>query len=168
MCHLEHVFEHTTLDFHKDDLEAAIETFSKDRVKEGNALTDLSFYTLSYSDTQQTLLMMEGVIRSRLHKMMPMFFDPYPMDKVAQGGKLSEAYAKMNKLGIIQRVRKTNDTMMREYFEKKSGMLSSPMTNTVFSAWNMVIAVVIISIVLPYFFLVIILMYKSSSMTNIL
>ena len=112
------------LDTHKDDLSAALETFSKDRVKEGNALTYLSFYTMSFSSSEQFRFMIGSMVRARLNRMMPSIFDMYPMDEIPRGGKLSVAYDKMCKLGVIQKIRTTNDTITREYFEKSCGMIS--------------------------------------------
>ena len=114
------------LDSHKDDLEASLDTFSKDRVKEGNALTDLSFYTLSLSPSQQMGAMIESILRASLHRLLPMIFDPFPMDEIPRGGKLSVAYDKMNKLGIIPKIRATNDAIMRDYFERQCGMVTTP------------------------------------------
>lgn len=113
------------LDECNDDLPNAIEEFSKERVKEGNALTDLSFYTLSFSSRQQIMIIVESMIRSTLNKILPSVFDAYPMEEIGRGGKLSVAYEKMNKLGIIDRVRLTNDRLMREQFERDCGLRSS-------------------------------------------
>lgn len=114
------------LDMHKDDLSEALETFSKERVKEGNALTYLSFYTMSFSSSQQIKYMIWNIVQSGLSRMMPFLFDMYPMDEIPQGGKLSVAYDKMCKLGIIQKIRATNDTIIREHFEKSCGMINEP------------------------------------------
>jgi len=111
------------LDKHKDDITAAIQEFSKERVKEGNALTDLSFYTFSLSGSQQLQIMIGQTIRRKLNKLLPSLFDMDPMDAVATGSKLSVTYDKMSKLGIIQKVRRTNDNIMRKHFEKTSGMV---------------------------------------------
>lgn len=110
------------LDQHKDNLTDALETFSKDRVKEGNALSDLAFYTFSLSSSQQVKLMVRQSIRRKLNKWLPLIFDTDPMDEVSVGGKLSVAYDKMSKLGIIQKVRSTNDDIMRSHFEIACGL----------------------------------------------
>jgi len=124
------------LDTHKDNLSAALETFSEERVKEGNALTDLSFYTFSLSSSQQLKVMIGSMIRTSLHKHLPMLFNPDPMDEISRGGKLSVAYDKMSKLGIIQKIRETNDKMMREHFEKTCGMTVSS-SSSMFSMSSM-------------------------------
>ena len=112
------------LDRHEDDWSATLETFSKERVKEGNALTDLSFYTMSFSSTEQIRFMLGQMIRSRLNYMMPSLISKHPMDEIPEGGKLSVAYDKMCKLGIIQRIRATNDAVKREYVEKSCGLIT--------------------------------------------
>jgi len=112
------------LDRHKDDWNATLETFSNERVKEGNALTSLSFYTMSFSSAQQMRFMLGQMIRSRLNSMMPSLFSMHPMDEIPQGGKLSVAYDKMCKLGIIQKIRATNDAVTREHFEKACGLIT--------------------------------------------
>merc|ERR1712038_55627 len=119
------------LDTHKDDLETALETFSKERVKEGNALTDLSYYTMSFSSKEQMMVQLGSMIRGKLNRMMPSLFGMFPMDEIPRGGKLSVAYDKMTKLGIIPKIRATNDSVKRNYFEKSHGMVteSSPSTS---------------------------------------
>lgn len=111
------------LDLHKDNLNEVLPAFSAERVKEGNALTDLSFYTFSLSGGQQFMFMLHQNIHRLLHKILPMFVGQHPMDEVADGGKLSVAYDKMTKLGILSRIRHTNDKIMREHFEKTTGMV---------------------------------------------
>merc|ERR1739842_227611 len=93
------------------------------RVKEGNALTDLSFYTFSLSQAMQMKLMFGQMLRRKLHFLLPSVFANDPMDEVAKGGKLSEAYHQMSQLGIIQKVRLVNDSMIRDHFERKVGMV---------------------------------------------
>jgi len=121
------------LDTHKDDLETALETFSKERVKEGNALTYLSYYTMSFSSKEQMMVQLGSVIRGKLNRMMPSLFDMFPMDEIPIGGKLSVAYDKMTKLGIIPKIRATNDSVKRNYFEKSCGMVTESSSST--SLW---------------------------------
>ncbi len=117
------------LDTHKDNLSAALETFSEERVKEGNALTYLSYYTMSFSAIDQFKVMIGSLFRSRLNRFMPSLFDMYPMDEIPRGGKLSVAYDKMCKLGIIQKIRATNDKIKREHFEKSCGLVTDSSTS---------------------------------------
>merc|ERR1712125_179587 len=75
------------LDQHKDNVTVAIEEFSKERVKEGNALTDLSFYSIAFSNALQLELMVKQAIRRKLNIYFPAFFDKDPLDAVASGCK---------------------------------------------------------------------------------
>ena len=45
------------------------------------------------------------------------------MSEVSKGMKLSEAYHRMSKLGVVPRVRATNDQIMRAHFERTAGMV---------------------------------------------
>ena len=103
------------LDEAKDDWSAVLPKFSQERVKEGHALTDLSFYTFSLSAGQQLVLMLRQNIRRTLHGMLPWLVDPDPMSEVSKGMSLSEAYHRMSKLGVIPRVRRVNDDIMRNH-----------------------------------------------------
>eukprot|EP00956_Cyclotella_meneghiniana_P021918 scaffold40636_cov64-Cyclotella_meneghiniana.AAC.3 len=112
------------LDEHKDNWEAMLPKFSELRVKEGNALTDLSFYTFSLSASTQFKLMINAQIRQTLNKYLPGLVEPDPMNEIPKGMKLSEAYNRMSKLGIIPKVRKENDDIMRNHFEQCVGMVT--------------------------------------------
>jgi len=113
------------LDDHKDDWTAVLPQFSKDRVKEGHALTDLSFYTFSLSPQQQLMFMMRQTIRRTLHKWLPALVYPDPMNEVAKGMLLSEAYSQMDQwFGIIPAARKVNDHIMRTHFHKEIGLIA--------------------------------------------
>ena len=111
------------LDEHKDSWENVLPKFSEQRVKEGNALTDLSFYTFALSPAMQVQLMFGQMVRRKLHFLLPSVFASDPMDMVARGGKLSEAYHRMSQLGIIQKVRLANDSIIRNHFERSVGMV---------------------------------------------
>ena len=111
------------LDETKDDWAAVLPKFSEERVKEGQALTDLSFYTFSLSAGQQLALMLRQNVRRTLHGLVPWLVDPDPMSEVSKGMRLSEAYHRMSKMGVIPRVRKMNDDIMRTHFEMKTGMV---------------------------------------------
>merc|ERR1712146_442787 len=63
------------------------------------------------------------VIRRKLHQILPSVFAQDPMDEIASGGKLREAYHRMNQLGIIPKVRLANDTTIRNHFERTVGMV---------------------------------------------
>lgn len=111
------------LNENKDDWSVVLPKFSAERVKEGQTLTDLSFYTFSLSAKQQLTLMLRQNIRRTLNGLMPWLVDPDPMSEVSKGMRLSEAYHRMSKLGVIARVRKVNDGIMRDHFERETGMV---------------------------------------------
>jgi len=120
------------LDEYDDDWNAVLPKFSQERVKEGNALTDLSFHTFSLNGGQQLNMMVRRQIRTTLNKYFPRFVDPDPMNEITKGMKLSEAYHRMNELGFIQKIRATNDRIMREHFEKTVGMVRDEKKNLLF------------------------------------
>ena len=72
------------LDKHKDGWEAVLPKFSKERVKEGNAVMDLLFYTFSLDARQQLFLMLTEAKRRALSRLLPWFFEPNPMDEVVE------------------------------------------------------------------------------------
>uniref|UniRef100_A0A7S1ZIW9 FAD-binding domain-containing protein n=1 Tax=Trieres chinensis TaxID=1514140 RepID=A0A7S1ZIW9_TRICV len=112
------------LDGHKDNWNAVLPKFSELRVKEGNALTDLSFHTFSLSASQQISLMLRQNLRRKLNEYLPFLVGPDPMAEIVKGMKLSEAYNLMKKYGVIERVRNVNDGIMRDHFERTSGMVT--------------------------------------------
>ena len=52
------------LDEHDDDLAKVLPAFSEERVKEGNALSDLSHYATSFSSFQQVEILLYQVARA--------------------------------------------------------------------------------------------------------
>ena len=111
------------LDKYEEDLDEVLPAFSKERVKEGNALTDLSFHTYSLSRSMQLEIIMRQSIRRFLKRIFPFFVDIEPMVAIAQGMKLSEAYDRVSKQGYFHRSRRINDDIMRTHFERQSGMI---------------------------------------------
>ena len=71
----------------------------------------------------QVRLMFGQILRRKMHFLLPSVFASDPMDEVSRGGKLSEAYHRMSQLGIIQKVRLANDSMIRNHFERNVGMV---------------------------------------------
>jgi len=126
-------------DKYNDNIDQVLPEFSNLRVKEGNALTDLSFYTFSLSPWQQLSLLIRQNVRDYFHKKLPWLVDPYPMSEIPKGMKLSVAYDKMTKLGIISSVRHANDTVMRNYFEKETGMVIED--NKKWRKWSLLLSI---------------------------
>ena len=112
------------LDEYSDDLDAVLPAFSNARVKEGNALTDLSFHSFSLSPSMQMSILIRQNVRRFLNKIFPLWLlDPEPMLEISRGTKLSVAYDKMIKLGYLQKSRRINSEIMQEYIEKTYGMV---------------------------------------------
>ena len=110
----------------EDDWTKVLPMFSKERVKEGHALTDLSFHTFSLDGTQQIILLVKQNIRRTLHKYFAWAgVAPDPMTEISTHGiKLSEAYKQMkSQFGVIPKVRAVNEKIMRTYFEKSIGLI---------------------------------------------
>ena len=112
------------LDEHKDDLVKVLPAFSDERVKEGHALTDLSYYANSFSPMQQIGILLSQTARAYGSRWFPSLISPDPQTLVAEGVKLSVIYDKLTKLGRMPAVRRLNDDVKRKHFEEKWGMVS--------------------------------------------
>jgi 2-polyprenyl-6-methoxyphenol hydroxylase-like FAD-dependent oxidoreductase len=106
-----------------DDWELILPMYSKERVKEGNALTDLSFHSFSHSNTMQAEIMIRQALRKWLHNLFPTLVSKEPMQQILLGKKLSEAYHEMIQLGYFERSRRINQDIKRQWFERKVGMV---------------------------------------------
>jgi len=112
------------LDEYDDDWQAVLPAFSKDRVKEGNALTDLSFHSFSLSLPMQMSILVRQNVRRLMNNIFPVWLvEPEPMLEISRGTKLSVAYDKMIQLGYLQKSRRINTEIMQEYFERTTGMV---------------------------------------------
>lgn len=109
------------LDEFDDDWDAVLSAFSKERVKEGRALTDLSFYLSSMNRTQQAFLFGCGSVRTLLRKIFPSLH-PDPQTAIQMGVKLSTVYDIANKIGVLKAVRRTNDEQRLKYEEEQLGL----------------------------------------------
>merc|ERR1711924_569886 len=112
------------LDEHDDDWNYVFPEFSKLRVKEGNALSYLSYYAYSFTSVQALYMTITGIARSFFNKWIP-FISPDPMSEIGKGGKLSVAYSKMVAMGRLPAVRKVNDDVRLRYFERMTGMIEN-------------------------------------------
>lgn len=108
---------------YNDDWDAVLPAFSKERVKEGRALTDLAYNLFSHSQSQQLRLVLMGALRSKLSKILPFVWND-PQYDIGQGEKLSVVYDRATQLGIIPSVRYTNDRIRQEFFEQQVGMVT--------------------------------------------
>jgi kynurenine 3-monooxygenase len=115
------------LDAHGDErlLDRVLPAFSEERVKEGNALTDIAFYAYSMSPGQQLRMTLAQVLRGVASKVLPCIVAPDPLQSIGKGVKLSAAYNELTRIGRIQAVRRVNDDVRRRYFEHKTGMVTT-------------------------------------------
>ena len=141
------------LNEHKNNFDAVLSAFSVARVKEGHALTDLSFYTFSISGSQQFRLMLRQQLHTSLHRILPWLVrSAWPMDDITLGGKLSVAYEKMVRNGVLGSVRRVNDDIMREHFETTNGMVrtNTTTTTTLGCSWFTILAAAVASVAAFY------------------
>lgn len=117
------------LDDYKDDWTRALPMYSEERVKEGYALTTMSYYRFSMKPSQSLKYLIIGGIRELLHKAGFTFIQRDPQAMVALGYKLSECYNAACQQGVIPAIRTTNDKIRREWEEDQMGLVSSKLTN---------------------------------------
>merc|ERR1712071_282999 len=122
---------HEVLKAHKDDLDKALPAFSKERVKEGNSLSDLAMHLYCLDRNQQLKETLHLVIRSMLNTMFPSFVNEHAQVMIGRRGvSLSDAYQTAVEQGIIRKQRDINDRIRMDYFEHETGMLEdSPKKN---------------------------------------
>uniref|UniRef100_A0A7S4BNL2 FAD-binding domain-containing protein n=2 Tax=Chrysotila carterae TaxID=13221 RepID=A0A7S4BNL2_CHRCT len=113
------------LDRHYDDIDAVLPAFSKERVKEGNALTSIAYYVYPMSDFQNLRNTVVNILRNILHRYLPSLVAPDPLVSIGKGGKLSEAYAEMTRMGRLAAARRVNDDLRRGWFEKRVGLIKA-------------------------------------------
>ncbi len=109
---------------HKDSFEEVLPTFSQERVKEGNSLTDLAMHLYCMDTKQQTLETIHMVVRITMHELMPWLVRDHPQNMIGRlTFSLSDVYQRATKLGIMQKHRRINDNIRRTYFENTTGMV---------------------------------------------
>jgi len=110
-----------------DDFSAALPAFSKTRVKEGNALSDLALHLYCTDATQQMKATIHQVIRNFFYTKFPSFVDEHPFTMIGRRGvSLSDAYEQAVKQGIMRKHRAINDRIRMEYFEQETCMIKTP------------------------------------------
>jgi len=106
-----------------DDLEAILPEFSKERVKEGNALTELSFNMMPLSKALLVKRLISVTIRTFFHRHFPSVVAKDPASMVTT--KLSVVYERAVRMGFLGRHRIDNERLMRNHFEITTGMVTS-------------------------------------------
>ena len=138
------------LEKHEHSLEKVLPQFSKERVKEGNSLSDLAMH-LSCLDTKHQLLdLIHMIVRQFLSGMMPSLVNPHPLRIIGQPKwSLSEAYQLARDQGIIQKHRQINERIRQEFFELETGMVMKAPSS--FSVWEGTVLAMIVA-GLSYFY----------------
>ena len=114
---------HELLDKNKDDLSLVLPAFSEERVKEGNALTDLAFNMYCLNPRAQMVETLHMVVRTTLNKWLPFIISQHPQQMLGLTRfKLSDVYRHASKLGVIAKHRYLNDLTRRQFFEQQCGL----------------------------------------------
>jgi hypothetical protein len=132
------------------DLDRVLPQYSKERVKEGNALTDLAYNLYCHDTTHQLIETFHMVLRGMLHSAFPSIIAPHPQSKIGfPGWELSDSYQLACDQGIIQKHRQINNRIRQEFFEKETGMISRVPSRSM-STWAVALGLGI-AIVAGYF-----------------
>jgi FAD binding domain len=109
---------------HEDNFDLVLPNYSRLRVKEGNALTDLAYYLYCFDTTQQVIETIHMVVRGIFHRMLPSLVYDHPQNMIGLiQYNLSDVYNRAVQLGIIGKHRRINDEMRQAYFEQTTGMV---------------------------------------------
>jgi kynurenine 3-monooxygenase len=113
------------LDKYDDNLEQVLPQFSQDRVKEGNALSDLASHLYCLDTKQQLKETIHLVVRGTLSKWFPSLVDDHPQAVIGNPEwTLSRVYQLATDQGIVQKHRQINQRIRQEHFEYETGMLT--------------------------------------------
>jgi len=112
---------------HDHDFQTALPAFSEARVKEGNALTELSMHLSCFDTTTVVLETVHEIIRTKLHTWFPKWVDNHARALVGlRGYSLNDIYILAKKQGIIRKNRRINEHIRRDFFERQVGMMIEP------------------------------------------
>ena len=113
------------LDKFEDDLDLALPQFSKDRVKEGNSLSDMAYYLYCFDTKHQLIETVHMIVRGTLATFLPSLVSKQPQMVIGNPKwQLADVYQLASDQGIIQKHRRINDTIRQEYFEMQHGMIT--------------------------------------------
>ena len=139
-----------------DDFTETLTSFSKARVKEGNALTSISMHLYCMDKTEKIKDMIHQVVRGFLHSKFPKLVDKYPIVLLGQRGiSLTDVYERVIQMGLLQKNMYFNNKIKREYFEDVSGMVrgrKSSVTSTLFRIIGFVSALAFVYQMLSVFY----------------
>ena len=120
---------------HRGDLDAVLPAYSLERVKEGNALTEIALHVSCRSPWHHMTYVLGFVIRSTASKWLPFVPVPPELSLSSPACTLSEVYDKMSRMGILTKHRAINERLRREYFEIQTGMVAPPNPSSTSSVW---------------------------------
>jgi kynurenine 3-monooxygenase len=106
------------LDELQDDWAKVLPAFSTQRVKEGQALTDLSFHLFALRPSLQLRMFAWDGIRDTLWRWFPKRVKPSAVTQCMLGVPLSEVYRFATKTKRLSRTRPDNHSIQRKHFEK--------------------------------------------------
>lgn len=110
---------------HEDDLDTVLPAFSEERVKEGNALTDLAFHLYCLDTKVQLWETLHTVIRSKLNIWFPSLVNKHPQQVIGNVNyTLAQVYQMGTDVNVIPKHRAINDRIRQEFFEGKAGMIA--------------------------------------------
>jgi kynurenine 3-monooxygenase len=112
------------IDKYEDDLEQVLPEFSRIRVPEGNALSDLALHLYCFDTKVGAKTMLKGLVRGALNKLFPRLVEPDCQVYIGQSGySLADVYQKATEQGIISIHRAVNERIRQEFFERQTGMI---------------------------------------------
>ena len=131
------------LEMHNDDWDKVIPEYSKIRVPEGNALTDLALHLYCFDTKLGARTMIKSLIRSGLNKLFPWLVDPDCQAYIGQSGyNLADVYQKALEQGILSTHRATNDRIRQEFFERQTGMIKEKSRSSSMFKYSLLFAAV--------------------------
>jgi kynurenine 3-monooxygenase len=112
------------LDKYEDDLGKVLPEYSRIRVPEGNALSDLALHLYCFDTKLGAISMLKSVARDGLNKLFPWLVRPDCQAYIGRSGySLADAYQKAVEQGILSKHRTVNERIRQEFFERQTGMI---------------------------------------------
>lgn len=112
------------LDKFEDDMEKVLPQFSKDRVPEGNALTDIALNLYCFDQKVGMKSMVGTAIRTGLHYFFPSLVEADSGTLIGRPDyTLSDIYDMATRQGALVKHRDINQRIRREHFEMEAGMI---------------------------------------------
>lgn len=128
----------------EDDLDKVLPEYSRIRVPEGNALTDLALHLYCFDTKVGARTMVKGLIRGGLNKLFPRLVDPDCQVYIGRTGySLADVYQKATEQGILSTHRAVNDRIRREFFERNTGMIVEKPKSSMWKFFTLAISAVV-------------------------